>query len=45
MAAVELEVFTKISGKQATLQQLQDILEMEQRPTDVLPLLLHLWDC
>ncbi len=35
MAAVELEVFTKISGKQVTLQQLQDILEMEQRPTDV----------
>jgi len=35
MAAVELEVFTKISGKQTTLQQLQDILEMEQRPTDV----------
>ena len=35
MAAVELEVFTKISGKQVTLQQLQDILEMDQRPTDV----------
>jgi SAM-dependent methyltransferase len=36
MAAVELELFTKLSGgKQMTLKELQQALEMEARPTDV----------
>jgi SAM-dependent methyltransferase len=36
MAAVELELFTKLSGgKQMTLKELQQTLEMEERPTDV----------
>jgi hypothetical protein len=36
MAAVELELFTKLSGcKQMTLKELQQTLEMEARPTDV----------
>jgi 3-hydroxy-5-methyl-1-naphthoate 3-O-methyltransferase len=36
MAAVELELFTKLSGgKQMTLNELQQTLEVEARPTDV----------
>ena len=36
MAAVELELFTKLSGgKQMTLKELQQALEMKARPTDV----------
>jgi hypothetical protein len=36
MTAVELEVFTKLSGSRAAnINQLQNILEMEQRPTEV----------
>jgi 3-hydroxy-5-methyl-1-naphthoate 3-O-methyltransferase len=36
MAAVELELFTKLSGgKQMTLKELQQTLEMKERPTDV----------
>ena len=36
MAAVELGLFTKLSGgKQMTLKELQQALEMEARPTDV----------
>ena len=36
MSAVELELFTKLSGgKQMTLKELQQALEMEARPTDV----------
>ena len=36
MSAVELELFTKLSGgKQMTLKELQEALEMEARPTDV----------
>jgi predicted O-methyltransferase YrrM len=36
MAAVELELFTKLSGgKQMTLKELQQALEMEARPTDI----------
>src|SRR5687768_1724280 len=36
MTAVELGLFTKLSGgKQMTLKELQQALEMEARPTDV----------
>lgn len=35
MAAVELEVFTKISGRQVSIRQLQDILQMQERPAEV----------
>jgi hypothetical protein len=36
MAAVELELFTKLSGgKQMTLKELRQTLEMKERPTDV----------
>jgi hypothetical protein len=38
MTAVELEVFTKLSGKRAvSINQLQNILEIEQRPTELDP--------
>jgi hypothetical protein len=36
MAAVELEVFTKLSGKAVTLSQFQNLLEIEFRPAEVL---------
>jgi hypothetical protein len=35
MTAVELEVFTKLAGKSVNMQQLQKILEMENRPAKV----------
>lgn len=35
MAAVELEVFTKLSGKKVSLQQLQNFLSMEKRPAEM----------
>ena len=35
MAAVELEVFTKLSGKAVTLSQFQNLLEIEFRPAEV----------
>jgi 3-hydroxy-5-methyl-1-naphthoate 3-O-methyltransferase len=36
MAAVELELFTKLSGgKKMTLNELQKVLSMEARPTSV----------
>jgi hypothetical protein len=34
MAAVELEVFSKLSGKSANINQLQNLLETENRPTE-----------
>lgn len=36
MAAVELEVFTKLSSKAVTLSQFQNLLEIEFRPAEVL---------
>jgi galactitol-specific phosphotransferase system IIB component len=35
-AALELEVFSKLSGKSVTLNELQKLLEMESRPTEAL---------
>jgi 3-hydroxy-5-methyl-1-naphthoate 3-O-methyltransferase len=35
MAAVEFELFTKISGRSVTLEELQEILVMAARPADV----------
>jgi hypothetical protein len=35
MAAVELEVFTRLAGKKVSIKELQDILQMEQRPAEV----------
>jgi hypothetical protein len=46
MAAVELELFTKLSGgKQMKLNELQQALEMEARPTDVFASALASLDC
>lgn len=36
MAAVEMDVFTKLEGRQVTGQELQQVMGMDSRPTQVL---------
>ena len=35
MSAVELDIFTKLEGKQASMKELQQMLEMESRPAEI----------